>query len=204
MYPVHFIVERPKNSSRLQLLVRVIAFMALGVVGVSFGMVFLFAYLALPVFATSRLAASATPEDYAETDGPRVLTVLGWFAAICAWAGLVAESLPGRKPDESVRLGVDRFTASSASNAPWRVLTGLPSALVLAILGWFGVFVWLWAALSILVAQRVGPRTFRYLVGLQRWSIRLLVYQACLVEEYPPFSFEDASSPTTLPRASVV
>ena len=204
MYPVHYFVEKPERSSRLQLLVRVIAFAALGVLGVSFGMVFLFAYLALPVFATSRLAASPTPKSYFETDGPRVLTVLRWFAAVSAWAGLVAERLPGRNPDESVRLEIDGWAAPHASNAPWRVISGLPSALVLAVLGWFGVFVWLWAALSILVAQRVGPRTFRYLVGLQRWSIRLLVYQASLVDDYPPFSFADSTSPTEFPRASVV
>jgi hypothetical protein len=69
--------------------------------------------------------------------------------------------------------------------------------------GWLGVFVWLWAALSILLFQRVGPHAFGYLVGVQRWSVRLLAYQASLVDEYPPFSFSDAP-PAALPRADVV
>ncbi len=73
---------------------------------------------------------------------------------------------------------------------------------MLAILCWIGVFVWLWAALSILLFERVGPDAFGYLVGLQRWSIRLLAYQASLVDEYPPFSFTeppaaDHVAPTT-------
>jgi len=46
----------------------------------------------------------------------------------------------------------------------------------------------------ILVAQRVGPHAFAYLVGLQRWSIRLLAYQASLVDEYPPFSLSELAS----------
>lgn len=30
-----------------------------------------------------------------------------------------------------------------------------------------------------------------YLLGLQRWSVRMLAYQACLTDAYPPFSFAD-------------
>ncbi len=57
------------------------------------------------------------------------------------------------------------------------------------------MFVWAWAALSILLWERVGPGAFDYLVGLQRWSIRLLAYQASLVDEYPPFSLSEAARP---------
>jgi hypothetical protein len=159
-------------------------------------MVFLFAYLALPVFATSRLAANRDPERYLEDDGQTVLTALRWFAALSAWAGLVAEHLPSRSPEEYVTIDVEGSAhPATPSAALWRVLTGVPSAVVLAFLGFLGVYVWLWAALSILFTQRVGPRAFNYLAGLQRWSIRLLVYQASLVDEYPPFSFADITPP---------
>ena len=53
-YPVRYFVERPARFTRLQLLVRVVAFCALGVLGLTFGTVFLFGYLALPVFAAAR------------------------------------------------------------------------------------------------------------------------------------------------------
>jgi hypothetical protein len=194
MHPVHYYIEKPERFTRLQLAVRVVAFCALGVLGLSFGMVFLFAYLALPVFVASRLATGRDPRSYLEREGQHVLSALRWFAALSAWAGLVAEHLPGSSPEEAVTIEVEGSPNPTTSSAFWRILTGLPSAIVLAILGWFGVFVWMWAALSILFVQRVGPRTFRYLVGLQRWSIRLLAYQASLVDEYPPFSFEDVPS----------
>jgi len=200
-YPVHYRVERPDRFTRLQLLVRVVAFCALGALGLSFGTVFLFAYLALPVYAASRLAAS-DPAEYAAHDGPRVVGALRWLAAVCAWAGLITDHLPARTPDEIVKLEIESAANPTASSAMWRILTGLPSALVLAVLCWIGGLVWLWAALSILFAQRVGPGAFHYLVGLQRWSIRLLAYQASLVDEYPPFSFEDAPPPV-LPAARV-
>ena len=200
-YPVHYSVEHPQRFSRINLLVRVLAFIAIGVLGLSFGSVFFFAYLILPVLAAIRLAGAADPAAYARQDGPRIVGALRWFAAICAWAGLIAERLPSRSPDETVRIEVEDspHRALTPGSAIWRIIAGIPSAIVLAILGWLGCFVWLWAALSILFTERVGPGAFNYLVGLQRWSIRLLAYQASLVDEYPPFSFSDA--PTSLPAA---
>jgi hypothetical protein len=200
-YPVHYSVEHPPRFSRINLLIRVLAFVAIGVLGLSFGSVFLFAYLALPVIAAIRLSGARDPDAYLKQDGPRVVSALRWLAAISAWAGLTAERLPSRSPAETVTVEVDETPHRTATpgSAIWRVLAGIPSALVLAFLGWVGMFVWLWAALSILFTERVGPGAFQYLVGLQRWSVRLLAYQASLVDEYPPFSFSDAES--ALPAA---
>lgn len=199
-YPVHFLVERPARFTRLQLAVRLVAFCALGVLGLSFGMVFGFAYLALPAFAASRLAAARDADGYVARDGPRIVQALRWFAAVSAWAALTAEHLPGRSPTETVTLELEGEPHPTASTALWRVLSGLPSALVLGLLGALGVLVWLWAALTILVSERVGDGAFHYLSGLQRWSVRLLAYQASLVDEYPPFSFAEAPPPA-LPTA---
>jgi len=194
-YPVHYSVERPLRFSRINLLVRVLAFIAIGVLGLSFGSVFLFAYLAFPVIAAIRLSGARDPGAYLHQDGPRVVAALRWLAAVSAWAGLTAERLPSRSPSETVTVELEETShlPATPSSAIWRVIAGIPSALVLALLGCLGGLVWLWAALSILVAERVGPAAFNYLAGLQRWSIRLLAYQASLVDEYPPFSFSDAA-----------
>ena len=56
------------------------------------------------------------------------------------------------------------------------------------------------------VHYKVGARCYRYyryLVGLQRRSIRLPVYQASLVDEYPPFSFADTPT-NVVPGARAV
>jgi hypothetical protein len=195
-YPVHYAVERATRFTRMQLLIRVVAFCALGVLGVSFGAVFFFAYLALPVVAAVRLANGH------DGDRSRIVAALRWFAAISAWTGLIVENLPGSSPPETVRVEVEGTTRPTAASAMWRLVTGIPSAIVLAILCWFGAFVWLWAALSILFVERVGPHAHAYLVGLQRWSVRLLAYQASLVDTYPPFSFDDLP-PSPLPVARV-
>lgn len=199
-YPVRYFVERPARFTRLQLLIRVVAFCALGVLGLTFGTVLVFAYLALPVFAATRLTGGRAPADYVRHDGPRVVRALTWFAAFSAWGALIAEQLPGRSASEVVAIEVDGEARPDARIAILRVFAGLPSALVLAFLCMIGVLVWLWAAVTILFAEKVGDHAYNYLVGLQRWSVRLLAYQASLVDEYPPFSFAEAPAPV-LPHA---
>jgi len=188
--PVHLTVVQPARFTRMQLLLRVVVFCTLGLVGVSFVGLFLFAYLALPVYAAVR---SATPEGaatYARDDRSRVLALLRWVAAVNAWVGLTTDRLPVRSPEESVALHVaGEASPPTTGSALARVLTGLPCLLVLMIVGCFGALVWLWAALTILIGERVGPVASAYLLGLQRWSVRLLTYQASLTDAYPPFSF---------------
>jgi len=194
-YPVHYRVEPPAQFTPVQLLARFAAFVALGMLGLSLGTLFAVAYVGLPAYAASRLA-SASPADYLRTDGPRVTRLLHWLASVSAWVGLAVDRLPNNRPEETVSLVVDDTSPRPTPGAALlRIVTGLPSALVLMLLCALGVFVWLWAALSILFTRRIGPGAFDYLVGLQRWSVRLLAYQACLVDEYPPFSFSDSKLP---------
>jgi hypothetical protein len=98
---------------------------------------------------------------------------------------------------------VERSGKPTTASALWRLLLGLPSAIAMWLLGIIGWFVWLWAAFSILVRERVGDGAFAYLSGLQRWVVRLLAYQASLVEDYPPFSFEERP-PAELPPGPVI
>jgi hypothetical protein len=191
-YQVHFAVSESRRFTRVQLLVRLVAVAALGVIGVSLGTVFGAAYLFLPIYAASRIASLGSASEYARSDGARVMRAIHWFAAVSAWAGLAVEALPAHGPDETVRVTLDASPVrASPVAALLRVLTGLLSALVLSVLGCIGTFVWIWAALSVLFTERMGEGAHRYLVGLQRWGVRLLAYQACLVDQYPPFGFAD-------------
>ncbi|MCW5806846.1 MAG: DUF4389 domain-containing protein [Deltaproteobacteria bacterium] len=181
--------------SRLQLGIRIVAFLALGLFGISFGTVFLCAFVALPAIASVRLSTGDRDRRaYLTEDGPRIVGALRWFAAIAAWASLLTDRLPDRTPQEVLSLSVDTDPTRTPTPgaALLRIITGIPSAIVLGILGWIGLFVWLWAALTVLVTARIGEGAHAYLVGVQRWSIRLLAYQAALVDEYPPFSFAES------------
>jgi hypothetical protein len=198
-YPVRYNVHKPARYVRVQLLIRILAFIVLGIVGLSLGLLFWAAYVGLAVFAAARLSGGTDPAAYLATDGPRILRALSWFAAICAWFGLVTDRLPDRSPEEIVRLEIEPSGRPTVGSALVRLVTGLPSAFVLWLLGIIGWFVWLWAAICVLVNERVGDGAYRYLTGLQRWTVRLLAYQASLVAAYPPFSFEE--TPQALPPA---
>lgn len=189
---LRFAAVRPARFTRVQLLVRFATFIVLGAVGLSFAGIFTLAYLGLPLYAAIRAAAVDVTPDESRANEHRVLALLRWLAAVSAWVGLVTDRLPTRAPEETVSL---TLTASPARPTPrsaiLRILTGLPSALALMVLGCIGVLVWIWAALSVLFTERVGPGAHAYLLGLQRWSLRLLAYQASLVDEYPPFALTD-------------
>ncbi len=203
LYPVRYRVEKPARFMRLQLLIRLLAFVVLGLLGLSLGLLFWAAYIGLAVFAAARLSGPRDPAAYMAQDGPRVLRGLTWFAAVLAWLGLVTDRLPDGSPQEVVRIDIELSGSPTAASALWRLLIGLPSALVLCLLGVIGWFVWVWAALSVLVNERVGDAALAYLTGLQRWTVRLLAYQASLVEAYPPFSFGEPP-PQQLPAGPVV
>jgi hypothetical protein len=199
-YPVFLNVERSSRFTRQQLLLRVVAFVVLGIVGVSLGTFYLLAYLALPIVAAFRIAFLGSTRRYFEVDGRRIMRGLHWLIALNAWAGLVTEKLPEQSPDETVSVALEDTSPSATPVAAvLRIFTGLPSALVLCVLGWLGLFAWLWAAITVLLEERIGRAPFEYLLGLQRWTLRLLAFQACLVDEYPPFSFSNDVS--SLPRA---
>ncbi|WP_434423418.1 DUF4389 domain-containing protein [Nannocystis pusilla] len=195
-YPVRYGVTRPARFSRQQLLIRVAALIVLGVLGLSFATIFTLAYLGLPVYMAIGTASPDMHVADLRDERRRVLWLLRWFAAVSAWVGLTVDRLPALHPGETVSLALavpaSRPTSAAAIS---RTLTGLPSALVLMVLSGIGILVWLWAALSILFAERIGAGAWAYLVGLQRWSVRLLAYQACLVDAYPPFSFTEETTP---------
>jgi hypothetical protein len=197
-YPVHYTVTKPTRFTRLQLLVRLLASAALGLLGLSLGLLVLVAFIALPAFAATRLS-SRDGESYLREDGPRVARLLAWMAAVYAWFALVTDALPRRQPDETVQVRIEPLGTPDAATALWRLLVGLPSAVVLAFLGCLGGLVWLWSALRVLLFEQVGDSAHAYLAGVQRWTVRLLAYQAALVDVYPPFSFDDG--PATLPQA---
>ena len=191
--PIRYDVASPSTSTRVQLLARVVAFFAIGTLGLTFGGVLWAAYLLLPVAAAVRLSARDATR-YPVEDGPWIVNALRWFAAGSAWMALITDRLPMRMPTETLTLEIDVTARPTATSAMWRLFTGLPSLFVLAVLGVIGTFVWMWAALTILVRGKIGPGAFWYLAGLQRWCIWLLAYQASLVDAYPPFSLGDAQT----------
>jgi len=199
-YPVHYEVTKPTRFTRLQMLVRLVASAVTSLLGFSLGLFYPVVYLVLPVYAAVRLGGRHAA-DYLRVDAPRVVRLLAWMGVIYAWFALVTDRLPASEDHEEVHIAVEPMGSPTMATAMARLVLGLPSAFALSCLGFVGVFVWFWSALRVFLFEEVGGSAHAYLVGVQRFSIRLLAYQASLVDVYPPFSFEDG--PVSLPLTAL-
>jgi hypothetical protein len=61
--------------------------------------------------------------------------------------------------------------------------------------------VWIIAAISILLNGTYPDWGLGFIRGYLRWNARLLAYMASLVDEYPPFSFENGGAVAPTPPA---
>ena len=78
----------------------------------------------------------------------------------------------------------------------WKVLFQwwlfvIPHWIFLAFLGVGVLVAWAISFFSILFTGEYPRILFNYIVGVQRWGIRVSCYMAMLRDEYPPFSFDD-------------
>jgi hypothetical protein len=187
-HPVVFEVERPERWSRVQLLVRLVIFVALGFVNAPLIWLFGVLYLTLPLIAALYISQRGT-EGYLAGPGANVLRALRWWNACIAYLVLLTDRFPTSDEDLApVRLEVTVAGAPSVGSALVRLVTSLPELLVVAILWWIGSIVWLIAAATVLICECVPDFAWRYqrfVVGLQA---RMLVYHASLAERYPPIA----------------
>ncbi|MHB8879759.1 MAG: DUF4389 domain-containing protein [Myxococcaceae bacterium] len=186
-YPVTFDVTPPERFARVQLGLRLVLFIAIGIVGFSLGAALLLLYLALPAVAAVSLS-NGPAGRYLEQDAPRISRFLRWIIAVLAYFAIVTDRLPTEEPDGYLRFEIRPGGHPTAGSALLRILTGIPSALVLAVLLFFAGFAWVIAFLLVLVQERYPRSLFELQAGVLRWTARLLAYQASLVEPYPPYS----------------
>lgn len=86
-----------------------------------------------------------------------------------------------------------------------RQLAALPHLLVLALLGLAVLAVWVVVQWVILFTARYPRGLFGFVVGVQRWQVRVNAYGLGLTDRYPPFTFDPslvASPGTGAPEAA--
>ncbi|HEX7841670.1 MAG TPA: DUF4389 domain-containing protein [Kofleriaceae bacterium] len=201
-YPVQLDVTSPPRFDRVQLALRVVVAIALGWVGITAGWLSWLLFLALPVIAAI-IVSTRGPRHYLDEFGPGLWRVLRWLLAFWAYMLLLVDRFP---TDENTGVDVELQIDShpTVGSALLRLITSIPSGVVLALLGivsWVLVIV---GAVMILIECRVPAGILGFQRGILRWQARLLAYHASLVDEYPPFSFEDAHQPRPGDRASMV
>jgi hypothetical protein len=193
-YPVHVDVVSPVRFDRAQLLIRVLLAIALAFVGITSGWLVGLLFIALPVIAAIDISVLGA-EAYTRDVSPRVWRTLAWLLRVSAYMALLVDRFPATN-EGPVAIEIRYTGVPTVRSALARLITSLPSGLVLMMLWCVGCVVWFAAAAMILLDQHVPSSLLAFQRGVLRWSARLVAYHASLVVEYPPFAFDtDHSTP---------
>jgi hypothetical protein len=187
-YPVQIETTSPLRFDRVQLALRLVIAIALGWVGISAGWLGCALFLALPVIAAVVISTRGA-QAYLDDTGPKVWRVVSWLLAFSAYMLLLTDRFPAGEPT-GVQIQIRPDGHPTTGSALIRLITSLPSGIVLALLGFVSSVLFVIGAVMILVDQQVPAWILGFQRGMLRWQARLAAYLASLVEEYPPFSFE--------------
>ncbi|TFG67613.1 MAG: DUF4389 domain-containing protein [Thermomicrobiales bacterium] len=117
-----------------------------------------------------------------------------FVARVVAYCCLLTDQYPSTVDEQSVHLEIDYPDVERDLNR-WlplvKWLLAIPHFIALFVLGFIGFFVWVIAWFAILFTGRYPRALFDYLVGVNRWGLRVAAYVTLLVtDQYPPFSLK--------------
>lgn len=196
---IHFDVERPVSYQPAQLLVRILFMIALAVIGAPLGWVFHVLYLGLPIMAA--VAGPALGDRYAEQVGTPLLRALRWLLALHAYLALLTDRPPLDEQHLGVRYDVLCRGTPTVSSALLRLMTSIPAAIALWVLGMISGVLWPFAAVSVVLWRRVPDWIFDFQRGVLRLFARFVAHHASLVEGGAPVTFETGSDPVVASTA---
>jgi hypothetical protein len=187
--PVQVEVARPERFDRAQVLLRILVVVALGVVGLTpwpFGLL----YLGLPI-AAAVLLSTRPAERFVDEDAPRIARGIGWLIELFAWLALVIDR-PPFGAERPLRVSIAPSGSPTVGSALLRLLTAIPSALVLCLLGLVAAIAVVIGAIAILITTKQPEALWALQLAVVRWQARLLAYLGSLVPDYPPFVVDTA------------
>ena len=185
-YPVTFDVEYPEELSRWLIFVKgilaiphIIVLYGLGMVAMALTFIAWFVILVTKVY----------PRELFDF----VVNINRWNANVTAYTFLMRDEYPPFSWDPGeYPLQYDVEYPEELSR--WLIfvkwLLAIPHFLVLIFLGIGAVVALIVAFFAILFTKRFPISLFTFLVGVNRWSVRVNAYVYLLRDEYPPFSLE--------------
>ena len=186
VHPVQLQISRAERVPRIQVAIRVVLVVALGLVAGS--SIYWLLYLALPALVALDLLQKG-PDAFRSQDAPRLVRVLRWLAGAEGYLYFLTNELP-TSAGGAVDLRVNPSGSPSARSALLRLLSSLPALLLVAVLTAVSSLVWIIAAIFALATERV-PHLFGDLfLMVLRLKFRLAAYHLSLVDRYPSLSHE--------------
>lgn len=194
MSTVHFDVTRPVTYDKIQILVRILGMMLLGVIGTTLGWVAGVAYIGLPVLAAVMISTSGAAR-YHEGFAPKLVTAFRWLLGVHAYFALLTDRFPLDSRSLSVRYEVEPSGAPTVGAALMHLVTSIPAALVMWILGCLSAIVWLIAAVAVLFNNTYPQSMFDFQRAVLRMYARFLAHHASLVPGAAPVAYDPGAEP---------
>ncbi len=183
-YPLRYDVEYPEELSRWLIFVKWLLaiphFIILYALGVAAGVIGFIAFFAI-------LFTKRYPQGLFDF----VVNVNRWGANVGAYYGLFRDEYPpfSWEPGQyAVTYEVDYPEELSRWLIFVKWLLAIPHYIVLLFLFIAVYFVYIIAWFAILFTKRFPRGLFDFIVGVNRWNLRVGAYTALLRDEYPPFS----------------
>lgn len=200
-YPVTFDVSQQERYDRVQVVIRLLILIVLAMLGVALGWINALLYIGIPVLAAV-LISQKGPERYLAESRDNMTLWLRYILALYAYIGLLTDRLPGTELREIITFDVAPEGEPTAGGVLLRIITAIPHAIVLGILGIVAGILLLIAGIMILIQESYPAGIFDFLRGYLRWVARLFAYLGGLVEEYPPFALDTGPEAAISPPAA--
>jgi len=180
-HPVQLHVHRVERLPRIQVLIRLVLVLALGIIGWS--SIYWLLYLAMPALVAVRLSQQG-PKSYFSQHAPGLVRALRWLVGAEAYLCFLTNVLPTSE-GSPVDLQINLTGVPTARTALLRLVFNLPALLLVAVLTMASGFVWLLAALAALISERVPRALAEFLLLAIRVRFRFIAYHLSLVDRYP-------------------
>jgi hypothetical protein len=119
--------------------------------------------------------------------------IVRWQANVTAYMQLMRDEYPPFSFDAGtypVALNIATPTNLNRWAPLYKWLLAIPHLIIIAVLGFLAAFAVIYAGIMVLISGKYPEGAFKFVVGVQRWSLRTTTYIFFMHDEYPPFSLD--------------
>ena len=184
-YPVRLDIQYAESLSRLTFLKWILAvphYLIIYALNIVFNIISLIAFFAI-------LFTGAYPRSLFDF----AVNTVRWRMNLVAYVLLTRDEYPpfsfepGLYP---VTFEVDYPTSLQRFAPLYKWILALPHFIIVAVLGIIAFVLVFVAGFSVLFTGKYPEGIYKFVVGVQRWSNRAMLYALFMTDEYPPFSLD--------------
>jgi hypothetical protein len=184
-YPVRFDVQYPESMSKktfLKWILGIPQVIIVGALNYVWGALSLIAFFAI-------LFTGKYPEGLFNFNRG----IMRWQANVTAYYDLLRDEYPPFSMDPGqypVTFEIDMPENLQRWAPLYKWILAIPHFIIVGVLGFIAFFVVIYGGIMVLTSGTYPEGAFRFVVGVQRWSLRTTTYAFFFHDQYPPFSLD--------------